>query len=83
MKLETGGTGIMAMSVDPKGPAAAAGVRQGDVIVAWNGEAIRGLHHLLRTLGPDSVGTSIKLSLKRAGEPVELTLTVGERPAAQ
>ena len=83
VKLETGGTGIMAMSVDPKGPAAAAGVRQGDVIVAWNGEAIRGLHHLLRTLGPDSVGTSIKLSLKRAGEPVELTLTVGERPAAQ
>ena len=83
VKLETGGTGIMAMSVDPKGPAAAAGVRQGDVIVAWNGEAVRGLHHLLRTLGPDSVGTSIKLSLKRAGEPVELTLTVGERPAAQ
>ena len=39
VKLETGGTGIMAMSVDPKGPGAAAGVRQGDVIVAWNGEA--------------------------------------------
>ncbi len=83
VKLETGGTGIMAMSVDPKGPGAAAGIRQGDVIVAWNGEAVRGLHHLLRALGPDSVGTSIQLSIKRAGEPVELTLTVGERPAPQ
>ena len=80
VKLEADGSGLMAMSVDPKGPGAAAGVRQGDVIVAWNGEAIRGLHHLLRALGPDSVSASVKLSLRRAGEPMEATLIVGERP---
>ncbi len=83
VKLEGGGLGLMAISVDPKGPGAAAGVRQGDVIAAWNGEAVRGLHHLLRALGPDSVGTTVKLSLRRGGEPLELSLVVGERPQAQ
>ena len=80
VRLEGDGSGLMAMSVDPKGPGAAAGIRQGDVIVAWNGEAIRGLSHLLRALGPDSVGASVKLSLRRAGEPLDVTLIVAERP---
>ncbi len=70
----------MATSVNSKGPGAAAGVRQGDVIVAWNGEPIRGIHHLLRALGPDSVGSNVRLSLRRAGEPTEVVLTIGERP---
>jgi len=76
-----GGTGgAMAMSVDADGPAAKAGIRQGDVIVAWNGEPIRGVHHLLRALGPDSVGSIVKLSLTRGGEPIEVAATIGERP---
>ena len=83
VKLDAGGIGAMAISVDAKGPAAAAGVRQGDIIVVWNGEPIRGVHHLVRALGPDSVGASVRLSLRRAGEPVELTLTIGERPESQ
>ena len=34
--LQDGGeTGVMVMSVDPKGPGAAAGLRQGDVLVTW------------------------------------------------
>jgi S1-C subfamily serine protease len=80
VKLDDGGIGAMATSVDAKGPGAAAGVRQGDIIVAWNGEPIRGVHHLVRALGPDSVGTNVRLTLRRAGEPVEATLTIGERP---
>jgi len=83
VKLDSGGIGAMAISVDAKGPGAAAGVRQGDVIVAWNGEAIRGVHHLLRALGPDSVGSTVTLSLRRAAEPLELKLTIGERPESQ
>ena len=63
VKLEGGGVGLMAISVDAKGPGAAAGVKQGDVIVAWNGEPLRGVHHLMRLLGPDSVGATVKLSL--------------------
>jgi S1-C subfamily serine protease len=77
-----GGAGAMVVSVDADGPGAAAGVRQGDVIVAWNGEPVRHLRSLLRALGPDSVGRTVTLGLRRAGEPAEIALTIAERPAA-
>jgi S1-C subfamily serine protease len=82
VKLDDGGVGAMVMSVDARGPGAVAGVRQGDMIVAWNGQSIRSIQTLLRALGPDSVGSSVKLSLKRAGEPAEVRLTIRERPDA-
>jgi S1-C subfamily serine protease len=72
----------MVVSIDANGPGAAAGVCQGDVIVAWNGEPVRRLHSLLRALGPDSVGRTVTLGLRRAGEPAEVALTIAERPAA-
>jgi len=75
-----GGMGAMVMSVDPTGPGSAAGVRQGDVIVNWNGERVRDVRTLLRALGPDSVGQTAKLSLLRGGEPLEATLAIAERP---
>jgi S1-C subfamily serine protease len=76
------GLGVMVMSVDPNGPGAAAGIRQGDIILQWNDKEIQGVRMLLRALGPDTVGTTIKLTLRRGGEPAEARLTVRERPAA-
>lgn len=82
IKVDDSGLGAMVMNVDANGPGAASGVRQGDLIVAWRGQAIRSVHSLLRALGPDSVGSTVRLSIRRAGEPVEVDLTIGERPAA-
>jgi S1-C subfamily serine protease len=81
VKVEPEGIGAMVMGIDTDGPGAKAGVRQGDVILAWNGEPVRSVHMLLRSLGPASVGTAVTLSLRRAGEPLELPIAVGERPA--
>ena len=80
--IEGGGGGVMVISVDPNGPGAAAGVLQGDVILAWAGEPVRSVRALLRTLGPEAIGRIVALSGRRAGVPVELRLTIGERPAA-
>jgi len=74
------GLGVMVMSVDPNGPGAAAGVRQGDVIIKWNDQPIQGVRMLLRTLGPALVGSTVKLALRRGGEPAEVHLTLSERP---
>ena len=74
------GIGAMVMSVDKTGPSAAAGIRQGDVIVGWNDEKIPGVRALLRALGPDSVGATVDVAVRRGGEPVRVKLTVGERP---
>jgi len=76
------GIGAMVMSVDKQGPAANAGVRQGDVIVGINNERIAGVRALVRSLGPDSVGSTIDLAVQRAGAPVNVKLVVGERPEA-
>jgi S1-C subfamily serine protease len=72
----------MVMKVEPQGPAAKAGVHQGDVIVAWNGEPIRHVRSLLRALGPDSVGQTVSLGLRRAGEEKVVSLTIAERPTS-
>ena len=69
-------------SVDPQGPGAAAGIHQGDIIVAWNGEPIRQVQSLLRALGPDGVGQTVKLWLRRGGKTKEIPLTIAERLAA-
>ena len=74
------GVGAMVMSVDKTGPSAAAGIRQGDVIVSWNNEKLSGVRALLRELGPDSVGSVVDVAVRRAGEPVNFKLTIGERP---
>jgi S1-C subfamily serine protease len=74
------GIGAMVMSVDRTGPSAAAGIRQGDVIVGWNDEKISGVRALLRALGPDSVGATVDVAVRRGGEPVRFKLTVAERP---
>ncbi len=74
------GVGAMVMSVDKGGPAAAAGIRQGDVIVGWNDGKISGMRSLLRALGPDSVGSVVDVTVQRAGEPLQFKLTIGERP---
>jgi S1-C subfamily serine protease len=76
------GVGAMVMSVDKQGPAASAGIRQGDVIVAINNEKIAGVRALVRSLGPDSVGSTVDLAVQRAGAPVNVKLVVGERPEA-
>lgn len=75
-------SGLMVMSVDPQGPGAAAGVHQGDILVALNGEPISHLKSLLRALGPDSVGQAVTLRLRRAGEMRQVSLTIAERPTA-
>jgi S1-C subfamily serine protease len=75
------GKGAMVMSVDKGGPGATAGVRQGDVILALDGERLSGVSQLLWALGPDSVGRRIVLGLRRGGDPLDLSLTIGERPS--
>jgi S1-C subfamily serine protease len=76
------GIGAMVMSVDKTGPAAAAGIRQGDVIVGWNDENLASVRTLLRALGPDSVGSIVDVAVRRGGEPARFKVTIAERPEA-
>jgi S1-C subfamily serine protease len=79
--IEGGGSGIMVMSVDPKGPGATAGIHQGDVVVSWDGKPVGRLQPLMRSLGPDSVGKLLTIELRRGGQVQQVKLQIGERPA--
>ena len=80
--IEGGGTGVMVISVDPKGPGAAADIHQGDVLVSFDGKPIGRPQTVLRSLGPDSVGKVLEVELRRAGQSHQTRLHIGERPAA-
>jgi S1-C subfamily serine protease len=82
VSIEGGGTGVIVMSVDPKGPGAAANIHQGDVLVSWDGKALGKLQPLLKSLGPDSVGKLAEIELRRGGQVHQTRLQIGERPAA-
>jgi S1-C subfamily serine protease len=76
------GKGVMVMSVDADGPGAAAGLYQGDIIVTWDAAPMSSANALLRALGPTSVGRTVTLGLRRSGKPLDVRLTIGERPPA-
>jgi S1-C subfamily serine protease len=80
--VEGGGSGIMVMSVDPKGPGAAASIHQGDVLVSCDGKPVSKLQPLLQFLGPDSVGKLLTIELRRGGQQQQTKLEIGERPTA-
>jgi S1-C subfamily serine protease len=73
-------TAAMVMSVAPGGPGSVAGIHQGDVIVSWQGAAISGVPQLHRRLGPQSVGQTVQVGLRRGGQNLEVSLIVGEKP---
>jgi S1-C subfamily serine protease len=73
-------TAAIAVNVKPDGPAAAAGLVIGDIIVSIAGHTIAEPEDLVAVLQPDRVGTPVTVSILRGGEPRELSVTVGERP---
>ncbi|MGE0314122.1 MAG: S1C family serine protease [Lautropia sp.] len=79
--LDGGGHGLLVANVDPQGPAARSGIHQGDLITRFAGDTPRAPRALIAMLGPDSVGTTVAIGLRRGGADSELALTIGERPA--
>jgi S1-C subfamily serine protease len=64
-------------------PAAQAGVQQGDIITAANGQPITGESDLLTALANAKPGAKMTLTINRNGSTVTVTVTLGELPASQ
>jgi len=72
--------GAVVRNIVPQSPAAAAGLRPGDVVVELDTTAIRTWDDLLTAVGQRRPGQSVRLVVLRAGTRVEFTLTLGVRP---
>lgn len=66
--------------VDENGPAAKAGIKQGDVILDYNGMPLEGMAQLIRMVRETPPGRTVKLAVWRNGATQDIAVTVGERP---
>ena len=73
--------GVAVLDVVPNGPAAVAGIRDGDVIVSFAGADIDSYEGLLGELRRAEPGQRVDVVVNRGGERLTLPLTVRERPA--
>ncbi len=73
-------SGLMIISVEADGPAAKAGILQGDVLVGLGGQAVSDIDSLQGALGPDTVGKNVSARLVRGGQAQEISVTVAPRP---
>jgi putative serine protease PepD len=72
--------GLLITSIDPNGPAQAAGLRAGDVITTINGQPAYDTGQLVELCLREKPGTSVKFGYSRNGKSSTATLTLGAQP---
>jgi serine protease Do len=75
--------GVTIATIDRTGPAAKAGIKAGDVVIAINGDKIDSSRGLIRAVAAVAPGNSVRVTIKRQGHEMEIPVNVGRRPAEQ
>ena len=75
--------GALVASVTPEGPAAAAGIEPGDVIVEFDGREVEEMRELPRFVAETEVGREVPVEVWRSGEIETVTVALGELEAAE
>ena len=73
-------TGAIAASIEPNGPAAKAGLREGDIVLKFGDTMPTDSQALLRAIGITPVGQTVPITVWRRGQTVVLNLTVAPVP---
>ena len=71
--------GVEISSIEADGPAAKAGLQQGDVVLEFNGQPVEGLTQFRRMVQETPAGRQVKLGVWRNGAMQNIAATVGER----
>jgi len=74
-------TGVLVVSVEKSSPAERAGVREGDLIVAFSDHPIGSVHHLHKILVGEQIGVNASLTIVRHTEKLELPILPAESPS--
>lgn len=73
--------GAIITRVEPNSPADEAGVREGDIIIEWDGKPVEDSNRLSLLVKRTEIGKPVKVIVIREGERVALDVTTGELPA--
>jgi S1-C subfamily serine protease len=76
----TSADGSSTPAVTPSSPAEAAGLKDGDIILAIEGQAIDSEHPLDAVLTSFAPGQTVKLTVLRGSDQIEISVTLGTRP---
>ena len=76
------GRGVRIVEVVADGPAAAAGLSAGDLIVAVENQPVRRMADLAAVIQTAAAGDRLTLGVSREGETQDIAVTLGRRPAA-
>jgi serine protease Do len=68
--------GALVAGVVEKGPAEAAGILPGDVIIEFDGKAVNAMHDLPRVVSEEPVGKEVQVKVFRKGKEVTVTAKI-------
>jgi serine protease Do len=73
--------GVLVAQVEPRSPAAEAGIQRGDVIVAMDGKNIDSYTTFRNQIAALRPGTRVELTVIREGQTLKRPVVLGERPS--
>jgi serine protease Do len=76
-------TGTLIGEVVPKGPADKAGLKDGDVVLDYNGKKVTDSRHLKLAVGETKPGTTVPMKILRDGSNKTLEVTVQQLPGSE
>src|SRR5437868_15294059 len=74
--------GVEIKSVDPNSPASKAGLKDGDVVLDYNGQPVAGIEQFARLVRETPAGREVPLQVWRGGAMQTITATIATRPGA-
>ncbi|WP_418838707.1 DegQ family serine endoprotease [Parasutterella sp.] len=72
--------GALIAQIEKDGPADKAGLRDGDIVIEYNGKPIADIRELSQAVASTKPGAKVKVKTMREGKPVSLVIVVGEMP---
>jgi len=76
----SGQTGVVLRNILPGSPAEKAGLKPGDILIAFNGKPIQGPRGLVRQLAATAVGAKVEIKVFRDQKEQLITVTLEEQP---
>ncbi len=74
-------TGVLVVSVEKESPAEKAGLREGDVVVAFNDRPIASIYDLHKLLVGEQIGVRSQITVVRHTEKLTVAITPAESPS--